>query len=303
MIRIYPSGMSFDDLRLNTWCPFGVYEAFLNKAGLQYSQSAGEMALILHNDDNALLAAKETTHYPYNMVVELLKKYTLPAFMSTHGFNSLETKRVYSVLDIAGFSNFIVKPVIGGNSRASAWMGKIPDFVYKKFVSVDDLLIGRDSANIDLALASGNYCIQQAVMSGDFEQVTISGSVNGNGEVYFRRNATWVWKSDVLTTQHRERSTYATEQALLAPMLSTVRNAAFGVQFIVMDGKLYPIDWNFRDPGRTVKVELALNPAEFEQSLAHQFDVPHDKVLADDVWDTVMSKNFDNAVHTVRAAA
>jgi len=35
MIRIYPSGMSFDALRLNTWCPFGAYEAFLDKAGLQ----------------------------------------------------------------------------------------------------------------------------------------------------------------------------------------------------------------------------------------------------------------------------
>jgi hypothetical protein len=303
MIRIYPSGGSFDDLRLNTWCSFVLYEAFLDKAGLSYSQTSGSSALIVQGDDNALLAAKETMHYPYDMVVELLRKDTLPAFMSTHGFNALETKRVYSVLDIAGFSNFIVKPVIGCNSRASVWMGTPPDFVYKRFISVDDLLIGRDKAEIDLALASGNYCIQQAVMSGDFEQVTISGSVNGKGEVYFRRNATWVWKADVLTSQHRERSTYATEQALLAPMLSTVRNAAFGVQFIVMDGKLYPIDWNFRDPGRTVKVELALNPAEFEQALAHQFDIPHDKVLASDVWDTVMSENFDNAVHTVRAAA
>ncbi len=67
------------------------------------------------------------------------------------------------------------------------------------------------------------------------------------------------------------------------------------------DNTLFPIDWNFRDLGRTVKVEQAVNPAEFEQALAHQFDVPHSKVLANDVWDTVMAEDFSKAAHSIRA--
>jgi len=233
--------------------------------------------------------------------------------MATYGFNALETKRVYSVADIAGFSNFIVKPLIGVSGLGLPGFGITPDFITQqlvgiktplRFSSVDDFLVGRDSAVVDASLANGYYCIQQAVMGENFEQVTISGTINGSGDVYFRRNATWVFESGVMTKQHRERSTYTAEQALLAAMLSPVRNASFGVQFIVLDDKLYPIDWNFRDPGRTVKVEQKLAPVEFEQALAHQFDIPHDKVLENNVWDTVMTTGvFDNEVHTVRELA
>ena len=301
MIRIYPSATPIEGLRVNTWAPFGPYEAFLEKAGLLYSQEAGDMALILHGDDNALLAARETTHYPYDMVGALLRKDTLPDFMSMRGFNALETKRVRSVDDVAGFANFIVKPIVGATGKGFAWMGEAPDFMMQRFAGVDDLLAGRDKAAVDAALAEGHYCIQQAVMGGDFDQVTISGTVNGKGEVYFRRNAMWVWRGGNMSMQHRERASWQAEQTLLAAMLAPVRNAAFGVQFVVMDGALFPIDWNFRDPGRTVKVEQAVNPAEFEQALAHQFDVPHSKVLANDVWETVMADDFSKAAHSIRA--
>ena len=300
MIKVYPK-FALDVLRANTWAPFGPYEAFFQKNGLEYSQEAGDSALIMHGDDNALLAANETKFYPYDMVAQLLRKDTLPHFMSLAGFRELRTERVRSVDEAAGMTNFIVKPILGANGRGLTWMGDPPDFLYQRCASVDDLLRGRTVDAVNAVLADGNYCLQTAVMSEDFEQVTISGTVNGSGEVYFRRNARWVWQVNVLTHQERERAKYEAERTLLADMLRDVRNAAFGVQFMVIDGALFPIDWNFRDPGRTVKVEWELNPAEFEQALAHQFDVPHEKVLATDLWETVCNDDFDKAEHTIRA--
>lgn len=301
MIRIYPNYDTFETIRNYNWLPFVKYEEFFRRNNLEYSMSDGAMALIICDDKFALEAAKDTVFYPLEMVTSLIDKSSLPSFMASFGFNELPTKRIFSVADIGSTTNFIIKPIVFTNGSVIA---NLPinnfSFRYKKFVNVETLTAVYDINLLDAALANGDYCVQQAVMDADFDQVTISGSVNGKGEVYFRRHAVWQWRNNNMVFQVRERQGYEVEKNLLSSMLSQVKNAAFGVQFISIDNKLYPIDWNFRDPPRTTMVELALCPQEFEQALAHQFDIPHEKIISNDVWETSLNVDFSKSIHTIK---
>lgn len=285
-VKIYPN-IDLTLLRNNSWALFSAYEAFFQEHNIEYATNSGDRALLVFSDDQALIAAKETSFYPYDMVVNLLRKDLLVSFLGARGFNQLVTKKLSSINDITGFGTFIIKPLVGSAGRSIVLREKDVSFAYKKFANVDELLAVATETDINEVLASNFYCAQQAV-SGNYDQITISGAVNGRGDVYFRRNARWVYENDVLIKQIREYTSFANEKALIQNLLAPVRNAAFNVQFVVINNQLYPIDWNFRDPGRTVRLELEKNPVEFKQAMAHQFDIEYTKILANDVWESTV---------------
>ena len=217
-VKIYPN-MDLTVLRNNSWALFSEYEAFFQEHNIEYATDSGDSALLIFGDDQALIAAKETKFYPYDMVVNLLRKDLLVSFLGARGFNQLVTKKVSSINDITGFDTFIIKPLVGSAGRSAVLREKDASFAYKKFANVDELLAVATEADINEVLASKFYCAQQAV-SGDYDQITISGTVNGKGEVYFRRNARWVHENNVLVKQIREYTLFENEKALIQNLLT-----------------------------------------------------------------------------------
>jgi hypothetical protein len=260
--------------------PLSPYEDFLIAHGKTLSQESGDTALIMCGDDNAILASQETNYYPFSMVMQLLRKDLMSSSLGSYGFNALELRKLKSINDLLGMTNFIIKPIVGSN-RTNIVPGAIPiDFEYQKFANLDALVAGRNIDTLNEQLADGLHIAQQAQMSNDYKMITISGTVNGAGEVYFRRNGKLYFENDQCMHQVRDFRGLEAEHGYLRTMLSSVRNAAFTLQSIVIDGQMYPMDWNFRPAYRTVMHELHVHPEEFNVALAHQFDISYTPTTA-----------------------
>lgn len=245
----------------------------------------GEIAVVGVSDHLVpFLSEKLESFYPRDVAHNLIRKDRMPSLLGGHGFRELETIRLKGVMD-ATLKNFIIKPVLGAGSAPMA--SDYSAIWYKKFNDVSEMLDKFDADTVNGAIRSGAIA-QQAVMGRKHTTASVSGTVNGRGEAYFVRSSLSEWDGSfrVHTIRGHDLRGAADIKVKLREFIakSNIRNAAFSLQLLEMDGEFYPMDWNFHIPSTYVFDALKVRPEEFHAAIHHMtdsyvdsFDVPKEK--------------------------
>ena len=68
---------------------------------------------------------------------------------------------------------------------------------------------------------------------------------------------------------------------------NSIKNAAFFLQFIKINDKLFPMDWNIRFFGKALRFsEMNNNPIETHQLLCNMYDIPFEPIYDTKKWIT-----------------
>jgi hypothetical protein len=282
-------------------CSSDVKSAYLNvpmRDGREV-RDIGEVAIVGVSDRLVpFLSEKLESFYPRDVAHNLIRKDRMPSLLGGHGFKELETIRLKGAMD-ATLKNFIIKPVLGAGSAPMA--SDYSAIWYKKFNDVSEMLDKFDADTINGAIRFGAIA-QQAVMGRKHITASVCGTVNGKGEVYFVRSALSEWDGSfrVHTIRGHDLRGSADIKVKLREFISksNIRNAAFSLQLLELDGEFYPMDWNFHLPAPYVFDALKIRPEEFHAAIHHMtdsyvdsFDVPKEK------WFINRKEASNNVVH------
>jgi len=235
----------------------------LERNNVAYSFTAGDIDFVTQDP----LALQATNAYPNGIAAKLFDKKELQNTLAPFSFNTLATE-VITDADAITLTNFIVKLQNGSggnldNSAYKNWFGGV--------LFTDKEAFKRHPLFADL-FVSGKYIAQQAVGNvRNHTAVSLSATVNSNGDVYFVRAATDTWVNSVRTQAVLSYQGYDEQKAQIQAFVkaSGIKNAVLMLQFVVQDDVLYPIDWNFRLGVNIPTQMITRNFIEYETAILH----------------------------------
>jgi hypothetical protein len=235
----------------------------LDKHSIQYSFTNGDIDFVTQD----YLATQATNAYPNGIAAKLLDKKELQTTLAPYGFNTLPTE-VITEVDAITLTNFIVKLKEGSggnltNSSYKNWFGGV--------LFTDKEAFKRHPLFTDM-FAAGKYIAQQAISNvRNHIAVSLSATVNSSGDVYFVRSATDTWVNSVRTQAVLSYQGYEEQKQHIQAFIKAagIKNAVLMLQFMVQDGVLYPIDWNFRLGVNIPTQMIARNFIEYETAILH----------------------------------
>lgn len=251
-----------------------MYKRILDEIGRAYSYTSGNYALIMREDIAAVRAAHIVPNfYPGAVADTLYDKALLPDYLGQFGFNMLNTRQVMSVADIAGMTNFILKPQRGAFGFGSNFRNK-QNLSYRKYTDVAALLADVPQKQADSQLALG-FVAQEADMQNVTDEMGLHGTVNSTGDIYWCRTSVGQWSEGQQLFNTRSWGGFANERALLQAFVKSVgiRNASFNLHFLNKGGILYPVDWNLRLGFQLLIAARDTDYREIKRATEHQFDV------------------------------
>jgi hypothetical protein len=244
-----------------------------SKLGLEVTNTRGDFGFVYQKDLNVVRVAQNYKNfYPLEVAKKLIRKDLLSDYLKSAGFDVLPQGTINTAADLDGVRDFIIKPVLSQGATALGSKVNDSEFAYRIFHS--------DYPG-EVLKYPGKYFWQRAVTSSLFLTYTISGSVNGSGDVWFFRDSKNE-KINITGYNLRSRKYNYPEIAKLHPKISEfiksqkIRNAAFSVQFLELDQKFYVHDWNFRISQRYLFDMLRGNRSEMKKYFSHMFDIPTD---------------------------
>jgi hypothetical protein len=244
-----------------------------SELGLDVTNTQGDFGFVYQKDLNVIRVAQNYKNfYPLEVAKKLIRKDLISDFLSSAGFDVLPWGIINSATDLDGVRDFIIKPVL--SQGAAALGSKVGDseFAYKIF---------QYQYPSSVLNYPGKYLWQRAVTTPTFLTYTISGAINGSGDVWFFRDSKNE-KINITGYNIRSRKYNYQEVAHLHPKLEqfiksqNIRNAAFSAQFLELDKKFYIHDWNFRISNRYLFDMLRGNKLEMKKYFMHMFDIPND---------------------------
>lgn len=250
----------------------------LERNNIAYSFADGDIDFVTQD----YLALQATNAYPNGMAAKLFDKKELQTALAPFGFNTLATEAITDA-DAITLTNFIVKLQngSGGNivTHGKNWFGGV--------LFTDKEAFKRHPLFADMFLP-GKYIAQQAISNvRNHTAVSIPGTVNSNGEVYFVRSSTDTWINSVRTKAVLSYQGYEEQKSQIQAFVkaSGIKNAVFMLQFVEQEGTLYPIDWNFRLGVNIPTQMISRNFIEFETAILHMVgDTVTPQAEYSDVW-------------------
>jgi hypothetical protein len=235
----------------------------LDKHSIQYSFTSGDIDFVTQDH----LAIQATNAYPNGIADKLLDKKELQTTLAPYGFNTLLTEVITDV-DAITLTNFIVKlkEGSGGNiagSNFTNWFGGV--------LFTDKEAFKRHPLFADM-FVSGKYVAQQAISNvRNHIAVSLSATVNSNGDVYFVRSARDTWVNSVRTQAILSYQGYEEQKQQIQAFVRAagIKNAVLMLQFMEENGVLYPMDWNFRLGVNIPTQMIARNFIEYETAILH----------------------------------
>ncbi len=235
----------------------------LDKHSIQYSFTAGDIDFVTQDH----LATQATNAYPNGIAAKLLDKKELQNTLAPYGFNVLPTELITDPNAIT-LTNFIVKLKEGSggnliNSAYKNWFGGV--------LFTDKEAFKRHPLFADMFVA-GKYVAQQAIGNvRNHTAVSLSATVNASGDVYFIRSATDTWVNSVRKHATLSYQGYEEQKQQIQAFVKAygIKNAVLMLQFVVQDGVLYPIDWNFRLGVNIPTQMINRNFIEYETAILH----------------------------------
>lgn len=235
----------------------------LNKHNIQYSFTNGGIDFVTQDH----LATQATNAYPNGIAAKLLNKKELQTVLAPYGFNTLTTEVIIDV-DAITLTNFIVKLKEGSG-------GSLEGSTYKNWFGgvlfIDKEAFKRHPLFADM-FVSGKYIAQQAISNvRNHTAVSLSATVNSNGDVYFVRAATDTWINSVRTQAVLSYQGYEEQKQQIQTFVKAagIKNAVLMLQFMEEDGVLYPMDWNFRLGVNIPTQMITRNFIEYETAILH----------------------------------
>jgi hypothetical protein len=235
----------------------------LDKHSIQYSFTNGNIDFVTQDH----LAIQATNAYPNGIAAKLLDKKELQTTLAPYGFNTLPTELITDPNSIT-LTNFIVKlkEGSGGSLKGSTyknWFGGV--------LFTDKEAFKRHPLFADM-FVSDKYIAQQAISNvRNHTAVSLSATVNSNGDVYFVRAATDTWVNSVRTQAVLSYQGYEEQKQQIQAFVRAagIKNAVLMLQFVVQDNVLYPIDWNFRLGVNIPTQMITRNFIEYETAILH----------------------------------
>lgn len=222
--------------------------------------------------------------YPSDVVKKLSNKFTMSSFLYENGFNQLENKLINCVDDIGNFQNFIIKPICGSGgksqfteSRIKFNLDDLSKIEYKKFKDINHLLSLIDDNKLNSMLLAGRFFIQNAYMYDDIDRVTFNGTIDENSNILFGRTIMRKYYAPLKSNCIMYFDAEIDEENLIRNFIkkNSIRNSAFFLQYIRIDNKLFPMDWNIRFFGKALRfAEFKNKPLETHQLLCNLYDIP-----------------------------
>jgi hypothetical protein len=262
-VRIHPSSLEQAPTEVKDSCFVTPLIEVLERNNVAYSFSTGDIDYV--TQDHLVLQA--TNAYPNDTAAKLLDKKELQTTLAPYGFNVLPTELITDP-DTITLTNFIVKRKegSGGSLEGSTyknWFGGVlftNREAFKRHPLFEDMFV------------SGKYIAQQAISNvRNHTAVSLSATVNSNGDVYFVRSATDTWVNSVRTHATLSYQGYEEQKQQIKAFVkaSGIKNAVLMLQFVVQDDVLYPIDWNFRLGVNIPTQMITRNFIEYETAILH----------------------------------
>jgi hypothetical protein len=235
----------------------------LERNNVAYSFTEGDIDFVTQDH----LAINATNAYPNGIAAKLLDKKELQGILAPYGFNVLSTELITDP-DAITLTNFIVKLKEGSggnltNSTYKNWFGGV--------LFTDKEAFKRHPLFTDMFVAD-KYVAQQAISNvRNHTAVSLSATVNSNGDVYFVRSATDTWVNSIRKHATLSYQGYEEQKQQIQAFVkaSDIKNAVLMLQFVVQDGVLYPIDWNFRLGVNIPTQMITRNFIEYETAILH----------------------------------
>jgi len=235
----------------------------LERNNVAYSFTTGDIDFVTQDH----LAINATNAYPNDIAAKLLDKKELQTTLAPYGFNVLPTE-VITDPDAITLTNFIVKLKEGSG-------GSLEGATYKNWFGgvlfTDKEAFKRHPLFADM-FATNKYIAQQAISNvRNHTAVSLSATVNASGDVYFVRSATDTWVNSVRKHATLSYQGYEEQKQQIQAFVKAVgiKNAILMLQFVVQDGVLYPIDWNFRLGVNIPTQMITRNFIEYETAILH----------------------------------
>lgn len=264
-VRIYPSSLEKASKEVKDSCFVSPLIQVLDKNNISYSFTEGNISYVT-SDKDIVEASSQSNSYPSDIAVKLFDKQKLQETLAPYGFNTLSTE-VISDVDSLSLTNFIVKlkEGSGGNivSYGKNWFGGV--------LFADKEAFKRHPLFADMFM-SGKYIAQQAISNvRNHIAVSLSATVNSNGDVYFVRSSTDTWVNSKRTKAVLSYQGYEEQKKQIQSFVKAVgiKNAVLMLQFVEQDGILYPIDWNFRLGVNIPTQMINRNFVEYETAILH----------------------------------
>jgi hypothetical protein len=264
-IRIYPSSLEQASTEVKDSCFVSALTQVLDKNNISYSFIEGNISYVT-SDKNIIEASAQSNSYPLDIAVQLFDKQKLQGTLAPYGFNILPTEVITDV-DSISLTNFIVKlkEGSGGNivSYGKNWFGGVlftDKEAFKRHPLFSDMFV------------SGKYVAQKAISNvRNHTAVSLSATVNSNGDVYFVRSSKDTWVNSNRTKAVLSYEGYDEQKAQIQSFVKSVgiKNAVLMLQFVEQDGILYPIDWNFRLGVNIPTQMINRNFVEYETAILH----------------------------------
>ena len=280
-VRIYPASVQFLSEKMKDELFISALTTALNKLGVSYSYLDGNISYVV-SDEDIFDASINSNSYPYEVACNLADKEKLQSTLAPHGFNTIESEIIKDANQIT-LENFIVKlrNGSGGNivDAGKNWFSGIAFANKNEFIRhplFDDMFI------------ADKYIAQKAI--GNVREhiaVSISGTVNSNGDTYFVRSSTDTWINSIRKKAVLSYIGYDEQKEKIQSFikLSGIKNCAFMLQFIVDNDVFYPIDWNFRLGVNIPKQMISKNLIEYEKAIEHMVsDAQVAQYFSDDSW-------------------
>jgi hypothetical protein len=247
--------------------------ALFSELGLEVTGTPGDFGFVYQKDLNVIRVAQSYKNfYPLEVAKKLIRKDLLSDYLKSAGFDVLPQGTIDTAADLDGIRDFIIKPILSQGAAALGSKVNDSEFSYRIFHS---------SYPREVLKYPGKYFWQRAVTGPRFLTYTISGSVNGTGDVWFFRDSKNE-KINITGYNLRSRKYNYAQVAVLHPVIADfirnhgIKNAAFSVQFLELDQKFYVHDWNFRISHRYLFDMLRGNKTEMKKYFMHMFDIPND---------------------------
>jgi hypothetical protein len=284
-IRIFPK---VDNLAMQ------MVTKFFTDNGINYSFDTGNIAFIVQNGDLCVLASALLENYPLEVMVSLSKKDTMMALLGGHNFNTLPVNVVHTYNDI-NMQNFLIRP----NTRFGHVFNKRNEmnqyghldstgfysvyFSYNRYKSNMDLLGTNTTDYVNEQLAIGGnkgYAIHSVSMTDD-TVIRISGSVNGNSDILFSK--TTVSNTIADPSKYSFLATYSgydAEKTLIQNFIKETgtKNCIFNVDFIPLNGNLYPVNWDPKMDIIKFANGVKSNPTQLKRILFNMCDMDYSNI-------------------------
>lgn len=241
--------------------------------GIQITNQKADFGFVYQKDINVLRVSREYNNfYSFDLARKLIKKDLLSEYFSELGFDVLPARVINSENDFDSSKPFIIKPILSQGGKRLASSLDDSAFSYRIF---------HKEFPRQVLLYPGKYFWQEAVTDEIFYSYTISGSINGDSDVWFFRDSKNE-KINITGYNSRTRKYNYPEVSHLHDKLQTfirdhsIRNAAFAAQFLKYQGKFYIHDWNFRISKRFLFDMKRGNQIEMVKYFKHMFDIPCD---------------------------